>query len=218
MSTLFTTISAKACVLALIIGLVCGCRLWPQKRPASADVGQQPISNPLPVPMYDRSLVMDEISDELDNYFRIQKEERIRIVDGVMTEGWIETHPTIGGSLAEPWRRDSSPGFEKLHATLQTVRRFAKVRVIPGAGNYLVDVKVYKELEDLPSPLHSTMQSRPYRHDNTLDIDQMQLPDVQPNLGWIPLGRDLALEERILQNVQARFAQIKTEGNASAPH
>ena len=125
-----------------------------------------------------------------------------------MTEGWIETHPKIGGTLFEPWKRDSMPGFEKLHATLQTVRRFAKVRVIPTGGNYQIDVRVYKELEDLSEPQSSTISGRRLRHDNSIDIDRPELFIEQTNKGWIPMGRDFALEQQILRNFQTRIAEV----------
>ncbi len=63
--------------------------------------------NPLPVPMADPLLVMDEISDVLDDYFRIAREQRMRFMESVLTEGWIETHPRIGSSLADQPRRSA---------------------------------------------------------------------------------------------------------------
>ena len=187
---------------------ISGCRAF---RNYAADTGSpmvpagQPL-NPLPVPMLDRELVMDEVSDEIDNYFAILTEERIRNVDGILSEGWIETRPKIGSSVFERWKKDSTPGFERLHATLQTIRRFAKVRVIPTAENYLVDLKVYKELEDLPQPAGSTISGRPLRSDNSLDIDRNEVFDVVSK-GWIPLGRDISLEQVILKNIEARFRE-----------
>ncbi len=189
-----------------------GCRLWQQKNLAEADLPQEtqvpagrPL-NPLPVPMLDRELVMDEISDAIDDYFAILTEQRIADVDGLLSEGWIETRPKVGGSIFEPWKRDSTPGFEKLHATLQSVRRFAKVRVIPTAENYLVDLRVYKELEDLSQPVGSTVSGRTIRSDNALDIDLEEIFEVS-NRGWIPQGRDFSLEEVILRNIEARFLE-----------
>ncbi len=154
--------------------------------------------------MCDPCIVMDQISDELDDYFRIAREQRIRVVDSVLTEGWIETRPRIGSTLGEPWHHDSQPGFEKLHATLQTIRRFAKVRVVPSQDQYWIDVKVYKELEDLPQPIGSGIQGQILRHDNSINQDE-DLWTAPPNRGWIPLGRDIALEQTILENIQHRI-------------
>lgn len=200
-----------AILILIVATMLSGCRLLNTPDYPTVDPNAPQLANPLTVPMLDRALIMDEVSDELDNYFRIYKEERIRVVESLMTEGWIETHPKIGGTLLEPWKRDSMPGFEKLHATLQTVRRFSKVRVIPMGGNYQVDVRVYKELEDLTEPQSSTISGRRLRHDNAIDIDQPEIFIEQKNKGWIPMGRDFALEQQILRNIQTRITEVNQQ-------
>lgn len=182
-------------------------------RPVPEGSQQVALPNPLSVPLVPRELVMDEVADEVDDYFRILREQRIRLTDNILTEGWVDTEPKIGSTLLEPWRNDSSPGFELTHATLQTVRRWARVRVIPNGNQYLVDVKVYKELEDLVEPENSTISGRAGRHDNALDYDRYERNDLlpsPPNKGWIPMGRDFALEQTILANIKSRIAQATT--------
>ena len=197
--------------LPLLAIALTGCRTF-QDVPVLNPDGHPELANPLPVPLVDRWVVMDQVSDELDNYFRIYREERIRLVENVMTEGIIETHPKIGATILEPWHKDSTRGFERQHASLQTVRRFAKVRVIPAGNGYQVDVKVYKELEDLPEPIHSTITGRTPRHDASLDVDfpeEIYAPFINPkNKGWIPMGRDFSLEQLILRNIQNRLSQL----------
>ena len=113
----------KPAYLLLLLGTMAlvtsGCRWLPRFSSRPVPVAELP--NPMTVPQFDRALIMDEISDELDDYFRIYKEERIRLVDSVMTEGWIETHPKIGATLLEPWHRDSTSG---LNVCTQLCRRF----------------------------------------------------------------------------------------------
>lgn len=207
-TTAFRTPKWTILVGLAIVVVNIGCRTW---RTAKHDETVPIVAtgrplNPLPVPKLCREMVMDEVSDEIDNYFAILKEERIRDVDGILSEGWIETRPQIGGTIAEPWKKDSTPGFEKWHATLQSVRRFAKVRVIPTSENYLVDLKVYKELEDLNQPVGSTVSGRPLRIDNSLDAEDYEVFEIR-NRGWIPQGRDFSLEDRILANIEARFRE-----------
>jgi hypothetical protein len=156
--------------------------------------------------MLDRFLVMDEISDEVDDYFRIAREEQIRVVDSLMTEGWIDTWPRIGSTVLEPWHHDSTRGFEKLHSSLQTVRRQAKVRVIPSGDSYLVDVKVFKELEDNPNPVRSAVSGKFLRHDTALDVGFEDYWSERQNDGWISMGRDVSLEQRILANIVRRLS------------
>jgi len=198
-------------ILGSLIGLtlfLTGCRALRYDPTTPNLCGKAEVANPMIVPMVDRWLVMDQVSDEIDEYFKIDREERIRVLDGVMSEGWIETHPKIGGTLLEPWALDSTPGFEKIHASLQTVRRFAKVRVIPTGNSYQIDVKVFKELEDLPQPVGASVGGPLLRHDNALDVgvDQPWLSRRQN--GWIPMGRDFSLEQLILRNIQQRLTRM----------
>ena len=187
--------------------------------PVDNVAGQAELPNPLPLPPLDRWTVMNQVADEIDNYFRIYKEEDIRLVDNVISEGWIETHPRIGASILEPWRKDSTRGFERMHATLQTVRRFAKVRVIPAGNGYQLDVKVYKELEDLPEPQQSTVTGRALWHDSDLEppgLGEIKSTVDPKNKGWIPMGRDFSLEQLILRNIQNRLNDIAQVGSSEA--
>ena len=194
-------------VLMVLLGQSTGCRSFNATGQPPNLGGRPAVENPLMVPMLDRWFVMDQISDEIDDYFRIKREERIRDSDGVMSEGWIETHPAIAGTLLEPWKKGSTRGFERVQATLQTIRRIAKVRVIPTGNSYLVDVKVYKELEDLNQPVGATVTAPQFRYDNALDVDSEGIGQTNIFAGWIPQGRDFSLEQKILRNIQFRLTQ-----------
>ena len=204
-----STFENRIPILAGIVMMLCltGCRAF-----SNSDAANQPqlvaqeIQNPVQIPMLDRFLVMDEISYEIDDYFRVAREEQIRIVDSVMTEGWIETWPRIGSTVLEPWRHDSTRGFEKLHASLQTVRRQAKVRIIPTGDSYSIDVKVFKELEDNPNPVRGAVSGKYLRHDNALDVGFEDPWRSKQNDGWISMGRDVSLEQQILANIVRRLS------------
>jgi hypothetical protein len=163
------------------------------------------IENPLFIPPVDRELLWNQTVDAVDDYFRIEREDRMRSIGGVLTEGRIDTFPTIGSTMLEPWRRDSTPGYEKFHATLQSIRRRATLRVIPVEGGYLLDVVVQKELEDLDKPEHATAGGATLRHDGTLVRQEGAPGRYSVTLGWIPIGRDVTLEQRILSDVSARL-------------
>jgi hypothetical protein len=205
--TKFFNRPAAVFAIAVLVACVSGCRSIQNLEASKNQSAFEPVANPLVVPLMDRWFIMDEISDEIDDYFRILREERIRTVDGVMTEGWIETHPRIGSTLLEPWHHDSTRGYEKIHASLQTVRRYAKVRVIPTSDSFTIDVQVFKELEDNPKPLNSPVSGKVLRTDNALDVDQPDFWAANKNKGWITLGRDVSLEQRILRNIQQRISQ-----------
>lgn len=163
------------------------------------------IENPLFVPAMDREFIWNQTVDAVDDYFRIEREERVRLIGGVLTEGRIDTHPLTASTLLEPWRTDSTPGYEKLHATLQSIRRRGTVRVIPTEGGYLLDVHVLKELEDLDKPEHATAGGATLRHDGSLVRQEGAAGRYSVSLGWTPIGRDLTLEQNILADLQARL-------------
>jgi hypothetical protein len=167
--------------------------------------GAGAIQNPLFIPPVDREFLWNQTVDAVDDYFRIEREERVRQIGGVLTEGRIDTFPTIGSTIFEPWRTDSTRGYEKLHATLQSIRRRATVRVIPIEGGYLLDVVVQKELEDLDKPEHATAGGATLRHDGTIVRQEGPPGRYSVTLGWIPIGRDVTLEQRMLADVSARL-------------
>jgi hypothetical protein len=181
----------------------------------------------LVLPPSDRDFVFDQIVDVVDDYFEIDHEERLKVVGTEPVEGRIDTFPLTGATLLEPWRRDSVGFYERLESTLQSIRRTANVRIIPnatGAPGYLVDVAVWKELEDVPQPIQASAGAATFRYDTSLqrdtefDTDPNRIPGdpARPNgprtptIGWIPLGRDPNLEQAIIGKIQARLGGVMT--------
>lgn len=193
-----------AFIVALLPALSLGC----VHSPRAALAPMQPVSNPLFVPGHEPEFLWNQLVDSLDDYFRIRSEERVRIADGVVSEGRIDTYPTVGSTIFEPWRSDSTVGNERLLSTLQSIRRFAEVRVVPTEGGYLVHLTVAKELEDLLQPEHATVGQGVVRHNEAfVRNDRGELENLgDKTLGWLPMGRDTQLEQRILNDLQARLA------------
>lgn len=195
--------------IALLIVATTGCRRQAidlNPFPTSVnDPAATVLPNPLQVPVADQEFLWNQLTDEMEDYFKIRRQERTRVVDSIITEGWIETYPTIGSTVPERWRKDSTRGYEKIHATLQTVRRWARVRVIPDTNSYLLDVQVYKELEDLEYPQHASVGEAMLRHSTTPHFNSDEYDLERDSYGWIPLGRDTSLEQQILHSLQARL-------------
>jgi hypothetical protein len=163
------------------------------------------LENPLLVMAPDPDFVWDQVVDAVDDFFKIEREERLRIIGGVLTEGRLDTFPTIGSTYFEPWRGDSTPGYERLHSTLQTIRRKATIRVTPAAGGYAVEVVVLKEVEDLYQPEQATVGGATLRHDGSVVRTEPRPGTAPKDLGWISLGRDTSLEQQILADIQSRL-------------
>src|SRR6187431_1089978 len=124
-----------------------GCAGWHQ--PAGGVDPGMVVENPLFVPAGNCDFIWSQVIDTLDNYFKTERMEPVRLIDGILTEGRIETYYQTGATYLEPWRSDSSPGYERLHATLQSIRRKAIVTLSPTQGGFWLQVAVAKELEDL---------------------------------------------------------------------
>lgn len=170
-----------------------------------------PVENPHFVQIRDYDLMWEQIVDSVDNHFKIRREQRVRLVAGQLTEGRLETYPRIGSTMLEPWHTDSTRGYEKLESTLQTIRRRCIVRVTPEGGGFFIGVEVHKEMEDITGPSNVATALNDLRYDGTLRSgidDEEEGPHTD---GWIPLCRDVLLEQRILQDILARLNGIERE-------
>lgn len=200
--------------LLLSICLFSGCALWRGREDVSR---LAPVENPLFVSIDDREYFWNQLVDAIDDHFHIQVEERMHPIGGALTEGRIETAYKIGSTLLEPWRGDSTAGYQRWHSTLQTIRRRAIARVIPTTGGYLVELTVEKELEDLNRPEFSTVGQSAERHDGTpVRIERLDTQNTS-TLGWIPLERDCDLEKRILSSLRDRLAHRGNFGIGPRP-
>ena len=163
--------------------------------------------NPMLLPVADAECAWETVVDVVDDYFNIEREEPVRIVGEILTEGRLDTYPKVAATILEPWHADSVGRQARIESTLQSIRRRAVVRVMPAEGGYWVDVAVFKELEDVRRPEHATAGAATLRYDGSLTRVVNPVGEQQINRGWIPQGRDTALEQRILGHLLARSGQ-----------
>jgi len=215
---------SRPVLLALVCYCCVGCQVAPfyddESPLAELPLVELPVvggplgfQNPFAVGRIDREFLWNQVVDTVDDYFQIAREQRVRYLDGVITEGRLDTFPLPGATHLEPWREDSTPGFELWHSTLQSTRRQATVRVTPVAEGYSIHVIVEKELEDLDRPAFSTPGSSIPRYDGTIVRIQDELSEEPVTLGWIKVGRDASLENTIIQQLRERLA----DGNPGPP-
>jgi hypothetical protein len=178
-----------------------------------------PVRSVAVIPPLDAELVWKQMVDVTDDYFKIATERRATFANGVPTEGRIDTFPQTGATLLEPWRADSIGFRERLESTLQSIRRVGTMRLMPDPAGWRIEVVVAKELEHLARPMQATAGGASFRNDDSLYRYGTPLPTLgqqigdqprpvaapTPNLGWIPLGRDSLLEQRMLSKVLAKL-------------
>lgn len=166
-------------------------------------------ANPISVPVANDDVAWDQIADVVSDYFTISREQRARRFGETTCEGRIDTAPQDGATWLQPERHDSVGTFNRWESTFQSIRRIATVRVIPDANGYLVEVIVEKQLEDLPKPEKSTAGAATFRFDGSLPSSRLeQVSRTRASQCWISLGRDPALEQRMLAEIHARLNGI----------
>jgi hypothetical protein len=163
-------------------------------RPDPTVTVENPVYLPLGPPAY--NTVYEKLLDILDRYWEIGDENRYggRIVTIPRTEPGLERSLVPGSPSCE----------ERLYATLQSIRWYAVAQIeVANDGGFFVDVKVYKELEDVPRPTRATAPVAAFRSDNTVVERQREVIEtVTPDSNWIPIGRDAKMEQAILQELK----------------
>jgi hypothetical protein len=195
----------RAVVGVLLAAVVSGCASGPSLVEPSGNPVLVSHQNPMVVPGRDPQCVWETIADVVDDYFRIKQEEPARLVGQVVTEGRLETFPEVASTIFEPWRHDSADTYEKVESTLQSIRRRAQVRMVPGEGGFWIEVAVFKELEDVRQPAHASAGAATFRNDSSLTRVVSTVGEQEATAGWILMGRDPALEQRILAQLHERF-------------
>lgn len=187
----------------LLLATMCGCACFRDNTPLLSQVTPEP--NPMFVTVSNHNDIWERIVDAVDDYFDIEREDPIRVYGNLsteITEGRIDTYPRIAATYLEPWFQDSATREERLESTCQTIRRRATVRVVPENGGYLIFASVYKELEDLDRPLGSNAGAASFTYTNTINTMTNIGSDAPTSYGWIPVGRDAALEQRLLLKIR----------------
>jgi hypothetical protein len=185
--------------------------------------------NPVLIPITDPQCAWEAVVDVIDDYFKIEKEIPVRQIGTAGNAGWIdggriETFYQVSPTLLEPWRRDTAGEYERIENTLQTIRRRAVVSVLPAEGGYWVNVAVFKELEDLPKPEHSSAGGATFRYDSSFTRVVNPTGGNPSGECWIPQGRDPVLEQRIIghlifncnelgYNLQSQGAGFRAQGS-----
>ena len=196
--------------LVVLLGCVGEVHLPYQPVPVSYD-------NPVLLRIPNHELVWDGVVDVISQYFRIEREDPVRLLGNTLTEGRIDTFPQPGATMLEPWYHDSADSYERLESTLQSIRRYAIVKVIPAQnGGFWIDVAVYKELENVRQPEHATAGSATFRNDVSVprsDLTAPASPD-QPT-GLNPSGPANSSPRRQPAPIRTGFPRAATRSPSS---
>jgi len=158
------------------------------------------VSNPIFVSANNEEAVWERTVDVLHSYqFRIARENKLN--------GIIETDYKVGSGLLEPWHRDSRGFVNRLESSLQSIRRrvFISITPAPSAGGMLIGVEAFKELENIVVLTTNTAGAATFQDNKPLQRDLNLVVGEATPYGWIPMGRDVVLENDIVRSLQANF-------------
>ncbi|MFO1020322.1 MAG: hypothetical protein U0903_06450 [Planctomycetales bacterium] len=183
--------------LVLACGLSTGCvslrsPTWLTKSELTTD-------NPILVRAQSPKDCWEKTVDLIHDYFDIARENQL--------DGIIETRPKVGASMWEPWHHDSVGMRNRMESTFQSIRRRAFVNITPAEEGYLIGVEVFKESEDVKGRTDNSPGQATFQENRTLQRDLRLVVGQSSPDGWITLGRDSQLEQRMLRELQTQFSE-----------
>jgi len=139
--------------------------------------------------------VFESVLNVLEDYFPIDYANRY--------DGRIVCRPTTAHGFEQFWKLGSPDTYQRVLATFQSMRFRCIVQITAAEnGGYRVQVTVFRELEDLPQPVVSQNVSV-FRDAASVDrVFQILDPNIPPEGHWIPMGRDIALEDALLKKLR----------------
>jgi hypothetical protein len=174
-----------------------GCATGPlQENPILLAPNRAAFENPLFLPQGPASynIVFGKVLDTVSDYFEIAEVNR--------QEGRIESFPRVAPGLTEPWKPGSPDLYQRTLASFQSIRHRAVVKLSAADdGGYFVNVRVYKELEDLEKPVQATAGAAAFRSLDTVERQFEVIDAASYEPLWIPVGRDTKLEQVLLERV-----------------
>ncbi len=181
---------------ACLLGAGCASSGPLQENPVLLAPNRTPFENPVFLPQGPASynLVFGKVLDVVSDYFEVAYSNRY--------EGRIETFPRVAPGLGEPWKPGSPDLYQRTLATFQSLRLRAVVLLSAADdGGYFVDVKVYRELEDVERPAIPAAAAASFRTLNTVErqYEVVEAAVLEPL--WIPIGRDAKLEQLLLERI-----------------
>ncbi len=149
------------------------------------------------------------------------------------SQGLIISEPATAAQWFEPWRIDAPGPYQTLEASMHTIRKRVTVRLLP-SGADVADDTLIEPIADMPARgpfdvrvlVEKHRYSTPERQITTasgaLSMYSNRIPTTagvraRGQHAWVSLGRDVLMEERLLDRLAALAPATTDEAPVSAP-
>jgi hypothetical protein len=123
--------------------------------------------------------------------------------------GVIRTRPLRGEQFFELWRSDNAGRFNTAESNLQSIQRTVEMTFQPQPTGICMQCQVTTQRLSLPEEAIQSFTSAPAlltastQSKQALDVDTERAEQLR----WIDLGRDAALEQKIIQRIQKTISK-----------
>ena len=179
---------ALAVLLLVTAAMLAGCARAPEAR----------FPNPMALPSSDIATV-EKVAE------RVLLEMNFEVVYPQSKPGRIDTENLTGANWFEFWRDDSVGSFQRIEASLHTIRRRVRMQVTPAPAGSEIAVKIDKERLSAtgtsPSGISQAYDIYNPRKTSLARYDEFK----ETQFVWMSEGRDDDLEQLILERIQGRL-------------
>lgn len=177
-------------ILISVVAMLVGC------------AGQKPVQQPVCFEAIGKDKLMASAEKVLTSMqFTIEKLDE--------ENGVIRTRPLRGGQFFEPWRKDNASASAAAESNLQSLQRTVELTFSSDASTMCMSCTATVKRLSLPDEPIQGYLGAPAIHTDSdhstqrLDVDKDRLDKMR----WIDLGRDEAMENKILTQIQAKIAK-----------
>ncbi|HNO80112.1 MAG TPA: hypothetical protein PKN33_18855 [Phycisphaerae bacterium] len=148
----------------------------------------------------------DQLNDLLDTCEDVLRDQGFRIDRVDRRAGVVTTHPETSQHFFEVWRNDVATNYDFWEASLNTIRRSVEIQAAPdlAKGEASLTIKVKRErYSALDRQFNNSIAAFQFYGD-TLPAVSTGEKVTRADDEWIEDGRDLALEELLINKITAR--------------
>lgn len=148
----------------------------------------------------------DQLNDLLNTCEDVLRDQGFRIDRVDRRAGVVTTYPETSKHFFEVWRKDVATNYDFWEASLNTIRRTVEIQAAPDLvkGEASVTVKVVRERFSAPDRQFNNSIAAFQFYGDALPAVSTGERVTRADVEWIEDGRDLALEEMLMNKIAAR--------------